>query len=96
MSPLLQFWHVLNFMAPALVTAAVTATLVKLLWRQDLAATGWLRLCSWGFAAGLLALGAGLGLLGRDGTMAAYGAMVAAITFAVWVVGFGPWRPRSG
>ena len=96
MSPLLQFWHALNFVAPALVTAAVTATLVKLLWRRDLAAIGWLRLCSWGFGAGLLALGAGLALLGRDGTMVAYGAMVAAIAFALWAVGFGPWRPRSG
>ena len=96
MSPLLQLWHVLNFVAPALVTAVVTATLVKLLWRRDLAAVGWLRLCCWGSGAGLLALGGGLVLLGRDGTMAAYGAMVAAIALALWAVGFGPWRPRSG
>lgn len=96
MSPVQQFWHALNLVAPALLSAVIAASLAKLVWRRDLAASGWLWLCSWAIAGGVLALLGGLVVTGRDGTMAGYGAMVGAIALAIWLAGFGPLRRRSG
>jgi hypothetical protein len=88
MGPLDALWHLLNFIAPAVGVALLAASLAKLSWRRELAAVPWRRLVLWTAAAGALALVAGLVLLGRDGKMATYGALVVASAFALWWVGF--------
>ena len=94
MSPIDAFWHVLGLFLPALGTAVIAAAAAKgLFWRADLRRVRWRRLIGWACSAGSLALLGGLLLLGRDGRMASYGAMVAASALALWWAGFV--RPRS-
>jgi hypothetical protein len=88
MSPLDAFWHVVNFLAPALGVAALAAALAKLLWRRELAARPWLRLAGVGAAAGSAALVLGLLLLGQDGRMFSYAGLVLASAVALWWDGF--------
>jgi Na+/citrate or Na+/malate symporter len=96
MSPSQQFLQLLNFFSPALVVGAVAAMLSKLLWRRQLGTVSVLRLATAAVAAGAIASFSGLVIAGRDGTMATYGAMVLCIAGAIWLVGFGPFRRRSG
>lgn len=84
--------HLLNFFAPALVSAALAAAFAKLLWRVELRAVSWRRLAGWGAAASAGALLAGLLLLGSDGRIASYAAMLLANAAALWWAGFGPAR----
>ena len=88
MGPLDGLWHLFNFFAPALAVAFVAASLAKLLWRQGLSGVPWLRLVSWTAAAGIGASIAALVVIGRDGTMAGYGLLVAASAVALWWAGF--------
>lgn len=88
MGPLDGLWHLLNFGAPALGVALIAASLAKLAWRRELAPVAWHRLVLWAAAAGLVTLVAGLLVLGRDGKMATYGALVAASALALWWAGF--------
>jgi uncharacterized membrane protein YwaF len=78
---------VLNFFAPALGVALISATLAKLLWRRELKNTSWRRLLVWTAAANAIALLAALLMLGRDGSMLGYGAMLLACSVALWWVG---------
>jgi hypothetical protein len=94
MSPLQQFWHVVNFLTPALATAAITAALAKLIWRHELAGRPWILLALWAALAGEAAMVGGWILVGRDGAMVSYAAMVVAVGLTLWVVGFG-WRGGS-
>jgi len=88
MGPLDALWHLLNFVAPAIGVALISASLAKLSWRRELAAVPWRRLVLWAAAAGGLVLMGGLVLFGRDGKMATYGALVVASAAALWWVGF--------
>jgi hypothetical protein len=88
MSPLQQFWHVMNFLTPALATAAIAAALAKLLWRRELAGRPWILLALWAALAGEAAMIGGWILLGRDGALGSYAAMVVAIGLALWAGGF--------
>lgn len=88
MGPLDAIWHLLNFFAPALGVAVVTALLAKLLWRRQLAGAGLGRLVAWSSGAGAVALVAGLVAFGRDGRMGTYGLLVAATAVALWWAGF--------
>lgn len=88
MSPLQQVWHLANFLAPAVLTAAIAAALTKWLWRRELAHAGWFGLTFWSALAGEAAMVGGLMLTGRDGAMASYAAMVLAEALALWVAGF--------
>ena len=64
---------------PALALGALAAALAKLLWRRDLAAVRWRRLAGPACAAGVAGDAGRAGdLLGRDGKMVTYGAMVPA------------------
>jgi hypothetical protein len=92
MGPLDAFGHVLNLFLPGLALGAVTAALAKLAWRRELAAVRWRGLALWsGCVCALVALG-GLVLLGRDGRIATYAAMVLACAVTLWWRGFGPGR----
>ena len=84
MSAIDATWHVLGLFAPALLTAVIAAGAAKLLWRTRLRGTGWLRLALGTAAAGSAALLGGLLLLGRDGRIASYGAMVVASAVVLW------------
>jgi hypothetical protein len=92
MGPLDAFWHLANLFVPALALGTLTAALAKLLWRRELAAVRWRRLAGAACAAGALVTLAGLVVLGRDGKMATYGAMVVACAVTLWWRGFGPGR----
>jgi hypothetical protein len=89
MDPLDAFWHLVNFVLPALGVGALGAAGAKLLWRRELAGISWLRLAGWASTAGVLALLLGLWFFGRDGKMATYAALVLAAAAALWWVGFG-------
>jgi hypothetical protein len=85
-------WHLLNFFAPALGVSVIAASAAKLLWRRPLAAVAWRRLVVPAGLAGVAVLLAGLVLLGRDGRMTTYGALVVANAVSLWWWGFGPGR----
>lgn len=89
MSPLQQFWHLANFLIPAMATAAIAASLAKLLWRQELAGRRWWVLVFWSALAGEAAMIGGWIATGRDGAMASYIGMVAAVAMALWCSGIG-------
>ncbi len=78
------FWHLLNLLAPALGLGLISAALAKLLWRQELRTVPWRRLAAWASGAGCLVIVGGLLLLGRDGRMATYAAMVLAAAVVLW------------
>ena len=92
MGPLDAFWHLSNLFLPALGLGAVAAALAKLLWRQELGAVPFRRLALPACAACAAVVLVGLVLLGRDGKMATYGAMVAVCALTLWWRGFGPGR----
>ena len=88
MGPLDALWHLLNLFGPAVGLGLIAAALAKLAWRRELAAVRWAALALWAAAAAAIATVAGLVLLGRDGKMATYGAMVLGAALALWWRGF--------
>lgn len=84
MSPLDAFWHLGNFVGPALFLGAFCASVAWLLWRAEVRAVGWWRAAAWGAVPALVACVGGLAWTGRDGGMATYAAMVAASAAGVW------------
>jgi hypothetical protein len=96
MSLIQQLWHLLNFVAPAIATACLAAALAKLAWRRELAAASWLGLAGWAAASGIGALSASVVVVGRDGSMAGYAALVLTVALTIWVAGFRPWRRHTG
>jgi hypothetical protein len=94
MSPTVVFWHVLNGLMPAFLTAALAAGLCKLLWRQELRDVSWLRMWGWGSAAGVVALVGGLLAFGRDGRMATYAMLILFNAAAMAWAGWGHKAPR--
>ena len=92
MGPLDALWHLGNLFVPALALGALAAALAKLLWRRELAAVPWKRLAGPACAACAAVTSAGLALLGSDGKMATYAAMVVACALTLWWQGFGPGR----
>lgn len=83
--------HLLNFVAPALVLAALLPLLSRLVLRKQTALLAW-----WGqflanLVVGVVVLLACLWWLGRDGKMLAYALLTIAITTSQWVLLRG-WR----
>ena len=79
------FWHIANFVLPAVVVGALTAALCKLLWRKSLARHAWFTLAWQASAAGLAVLVAGLVITGHDGRMITYAGLVVACALVPWV-----------
>jgi hypothetical protein len=77
-------WHVLNFFALPLGMGLWSAVLAKAIWWRTLQAVGWLPLLGWAVSACTLMALAGLVVLGHDGRMLTYGAMVVACASALW------------
>lgn len=92
LGPLVAFWHLLNFFAPALGVGLLAAAFAKLLWRRELKSVGWKRLALSAMAGCALVLIAGLVVFGHDGKIATYAAMVGVCALTLWWVGFGPFR----
>ena len=84
MDPLNLFWHLANFVLPAVGVGALTAALCKLLWRRSLARTPWFTLAWQASAAGLAVLVAGLVITGHDGRMITYAGLVVACAAVPW------------
>ena len=84
MPPLTAFWHLANFLAPAIGIGCIAAALAKLVWRPELKGVAWLRLSA-GTGAAMAAVSvAGLLVLGRDGKMATYAAMAFVCALVLW------------
>lgn len=92
MGPLDVLWHVTNLLLPALGLGALSATAAKLLWRRELASRPWKALAGPACAATSAVVLLGLVVLGSDGKMATYGAMVLVCALTLWWQGFGPGR----
>ena len=84
MGPIDAFWHLVNFVAPALGVAALASALAKLFWRTALRSTRWWLLFYPAAAGGIAALALGLLLWQRDGRMATYGLLVLAVALSLW------------
>ena len=85
MTALDLFWHLANFVLPAIGVGALTAGLCKLLWRKSLARTSWFTLAWQASAAGLAVLVAGLVITGHDGRMLTWAGLVVACAAVPWV-----------
>jgi hypothetical protein len=84
-------WHLLNFLAPALVVGPLAAALAKVFWLRELRGLTWLNLALRAAAACAVVLALGLVLEGRDGRMSTYLAMVLACSATLW---WSLWRAR--
>jgi hypothetical protein len=88
MGPIDAFWHLLNLFGPAIGLGLIAPTLAKLLWRRELALVPWRALAQWVAVACAVVILAGLVVLGRDGRMATYAALVLVTAAALWWRGF--------
>lgn len=88
LDPLDALWHLLNLFAPAVGVGFVASALAKLLWRGELRRVAWLRLGTLTSGVAALVLVGGLLLLGHDGRVATYAAMVTATALSLWWFGF--------
>jgi len=79
------FWHLANFVLPAVGVGALTAGLCKLFWRRPLARTPWFTLAWQASAAGLAVLVAGLVITGHDGRMLTWAGLVVACALVPWL-----------
>jgi hypothetical protein len=84
MGPLDALWHLAGLFGPALGVGLIAPLLAKLLWRRELRGLPWLALARWTVSAAALVVVAGLLLLGRDGRMVTYGALVAMSALVLW------------
>jgi hypothetical protein len=79
------FWHLANFVLPAVAVGALSAALCKLLWRRGLARVSWFTLAWQASAAGLAVLVAGLVITGHDGRMVTWAGLVFACALVPWL-----------
>lgn len=80
--------HLANFLLPALAMALLLPSLARLLWWRKLSGVSWALMARRVAWVSLAVLAGGLLLLGRDGAMATYAALVAGGALAVWWTGF--------
>ena len=86
-SPLVLFLHLLSFLAPALAVAAFVALAARVVLPPAARPRSWALAFGLNFAAGAVALGAGLWYFGHDGKMATYAALVLAVASTQWLAG---------
>ena len=82
------FFHLLDFLAPAMALGLLAATAVKVMWRSELRSARWLSLAVSAALASLVAELLGLMLTGRDAKMVTYMGMALACAAGLW------WRLR--
>ena len=83
--------HVLNFAAPAAAVALLLGVAVPIFWRKEPARLAWWAQTAIVFAVGCATLLGTLWLLGRDGRMAGYAALVLATASMQWGL-LGGWK----
>ncbi len=84
MGPLDALWHLANLFGPALGLALLAPALAKAIYRRELASVRFADLAlAVGSACALVSLAALL-LLGRDGRMLTYAALVVAAALVLW------------
>lgn len=79
--------HGVNFFMPALAMAVLLPALARLVWWRALKGAGLVRQMGWAATVNALVLVLGLLVLGRDGAMATYAALVLACSLSVWWTG---------
>lgn len=85
MSALDAFWHLTNFLAPAVFVALFTAFVAGLLFSTRARPLRWRRLLIFSVVPTLVVAIVGLLVSGRDGSMLTYATMVGAAATGVWV-----------
>ncbi len=91
MGPLDFLTHLLGFIAPALVVAALVALAGRVVLSRNNRPQRWWIPFVLNFLVGVAVLVAGLFVFGRDGKMATYGMLVVAVATTQWLSGRG-WR----
>ena len=86
MDPIDLFFHLLNFLAPALGLAALLAISARFFVRKRTSAFALWTQIAITFVACALALGLGLWFFGRDGKMASYAAMLLCGASSQWLM----------
>jgi ABC-type branched-subunit amino acid transport system permease subunit len=89
------FWHLFEFVYPALAMGLLCAAGAKGLWRKELSGTPWWRLAGAVALAGIAVLTIGLAVFGRDGRMLSYAALVIVSAVVLWFAGFRAGAHRS-
>lgn len=87
MAPLDPLYHLVNFLAPALVLGAILALVGPVLNGKSPLARVFIVQFAINSVAGFIALGVGLWFFGRDGKMASYAALVVVAATSQWVGG---------
>ncbi|MGE0330741.1 MAG: hypothetical protein AB7P37_08600 [Ramlibacter sp.] len=87
MGPLDLLLHLLNFIAPALVTGTALALWARFVLRARTAKLSLQAQIAINSVAGVAVLVAGLWYFGRDGKMATYAALVVACGLSQWLAG---------
>ncbi len=83
------FWHLLNFAAAPACIGLFASVMARLAWRREMAGRSLIRLWAWSAGLALVAAIVALVVLGRDGRIANYSAMVLASAAGLWWAGFG-------
>jgi hypothetical protein len=91
MGPIDLLIHLLNFVAPALCLAVLTALAGRLFSEKGVAVPSWWSQAAINFVVAVVVLAAGLWYFGRDGKMATYTMLVAACALSQWCMLRG-WR----
>ena len=91
MEPLDLLNQLLNFLAPALFVAVVTALIARIFMRKGPVTLTWWSQAAINFVVGAIALLLGLWYFGHDGKMATYTALVLGCATSQWLMGRG-WR----
>lgn len=86
MSLLAALNHLLNFFAPALALALLLVLASHVFIQKMAKKQDWIASIAINFVVGCAVLGAGLVLLGRDGRMATYAALVLACASCQWLL----------
>ncbi len=78
--------HFLNFVAPALVLALLMPLTGRLMRRHQRGSPSWWVQVAINAIVGVITLALGFWLMGRDGKMTAYGALVLAMASSQWLL----------
>ncbi len=81
------FWHIVNFLAPAITLGGIAAAATGWIWRRELVAGSVWRFWLVASLAVASAEVAGLLVFGHDGKMLTYALMVVASAAALWIAG---------
>ncbi len=85
MTALDALWHVLNAVAAPIGVSALSIAALKLLWRQESRRRSVIDLLGWSSTAATATHLGAWAIVGAEGSMAGYAAMVCAVAFSLWL-----------